>query len=932
MSLKATLGAAAALALLLAWVAPAAAQDGSITGRVTSTDTGEPVAGAQVEAISAGGAVVAQAVTGAQGDFRLSNVPPGSYAIVVTSLGYETQRLEAVQVTPGATSMVGLELRTMAFNLNPVVVTASRQTEMALEAPASVSVVSEAEIDMRPAITPVEHLRSTPGIDIVTQGIQSTNVVARGFNNIFSGALYTLTDYRIASVPSLRVNVMHFVPATDEDLERMEVVLGPGSALYGPNTANGVLHLLTKSPLTAQGTSLSLTTGERGLLHGTARTAQRLGDRIGLKASGQYVTADEWRFVDPVEVAERAKFDVDPFFKDDLMRAVGISAAEADRRIALIGARNNEISRWSGEARLDWRASDQLSTVFTSGITNVGNAVELTGLGAAQVQDWRYSFVQARANWQSLFVQGYVNFSNAGDTYLLRNGAPIVDESRLYVGQAQHGFAWGERQSFIYGGEVLHTNPETQGTISGIYEDEDQTTEIGGYVQSQTELSDQFELVLAGRLDNHSALPDPIFSPRAALVFTPVENQAFRLTYNRAFSTPTSLNQFLDLPTALPDQATNPLNAAAARLGYSVRVQGTGTQGFQFQQNGGYLMRVPGLLGGPSAAIPANVEPFWAAAVGLVAQTGALPANLVQYLASLQPQGAINTMAITEGGPVPLSALNLPDIDRIQESTTSTFEAGYKGILGDRLLLAADLWFSQRENLVTPLTVSTPLLTMSGPDIAAFLVPRFMQDLGMSQAEATATATQVAAGLAQVPLGVVTAPQVNATGAQLLATYTNVDEELDLWGTDLAATLLVGDHWALNGTASFVSDDHWETESIALGVVTLNAPSRKFTVGTQYNNADRGLAGEARIRYNNEFPVQSGVFTGTRCIDPSNTATETCVESYTLFDVTLGYTFPGMIGAAVQLSVQNLLDEEYRSYPGTPLIGRLAVLRLKYAF
>ena len=84
---------------------------------------------------------------------------------------------------------------------------------------------------------------STPGVDIITQGVQSTNVVVRGFNNIFSGALYTLTDNRMAGVPSLRVNVMHFVPTTDEDLQRMEVVLGPGSALYGPNTANGVLHL-----------------------------------------------------------------------------------------------------------------------------------------------------------------------------------------------------------------------------------------------------------------------------------------------------------------------------------------------------------------------------------------------------------------------------------------------------------------------------------------------------------------------------------------------------------------------------------------------------------------------------------------------------------------------------------------------------------------
>jgi outer membrane receptor protein involved in Fe transport len=114
------------------------------------------------------------------------------------------------------------------------------------------------------------------------------------------------------------------------------------------------------------------------------------------------------------------------------------------------------------------------------------------------------------------------------------------------VGQLQHGLAIGGRQNFTYGVDYFFTDPRTEGTISGIYEDEDQTTEVGGYLQSQTALTPQFDLVLAGRVDTHSALPDAIFSPRAALVFKPTQDQAFRATYNRAFSTPTSLNQFLD--------------------------------------------------------------------------------------------------------------------------------------------------------------------------------------------------------------------------------------------------------------------------------------------------------------------------------------------------------------------------------------------------
>ena len=69
-------------------------------------------------------------------------------------------------------------------------------------------------------------------------GGAQNNVVARGFNNAFSGSILMLQDYRFAGVPSLRVNVPFLMTGTNEDVERIEVLLGPASALYGPNPAN----------------------------------------------------------------------------------------------------------------------------------------------------------------------------------------------------------------------------------------------------------------------------------------------------------------------------------------------------------------------------------------------------------------------------------------------------------------------------------------------------------------------------------------------------------------------------------------------------------------------------------------------------------------------------------------------------------------------
>ena len=57
-----------------------------------------------------------------------------------------------------------------------------------------------------------------------------------------------------------------------------------------------------------------------------------------------------------------------------------------------------------------------------------------------------------------------------------------------------------------------------------------------------------------------------------------------------------------------------------------------------------------------------------------------------------------------------------------------------------------------------------------------------------------------------------------------------------------------------------------------------------------------------------------------------------CVQSFTLLDLLVGYTLPQLRGASLQLSVQNLFDQEYRSFPGVPNVGRMALLRLRYEF
>ena len=188
---------------------------------------------------------------------------------------------------------------------------------------------------------------------------------------------------------------MHFLPLTDSDIERIEVVLGPGSALYGPNTANGVVHLITKSPLESPGTTASLGLGERSTVQGTFRSAFKVNDDFAVKLSGHLFRATEWPHVDSTELAAKADAEADPAgcIADRVFRGLtGEEAATACRRI---GDRDFGLRNYGVEARADWRYSPRGTLVGTYGV-NAASGIELTGLGATQIDRWIYQFVQGR--------------------------------------------------------------------------------------------------------------------------------------------------------------------------------------------------------------------------------------------------------------------------------------------------------------------------------------------------------------------------------------------------------------------------------------------------------------------------------------------------------------------------------------------------------
>ena len=498
------------------------------------------------------------------------------------------------------------------IELKQVSVTASRRREKVLEAPASVAVVGSTQIKDRVTSTVSEHVQSVRAVDTAKTGLGASHVVVRGFNNVFSGSLLSLVDNRIARIPSLRLNAYTLIPTSNEDIEQIEVVSGPGAALYGPNSANGVMHILTRSPFTSQGTTISIGGGERSVLLGSLRHAGVINENIGYKFSANAFRGDDWE-------EGRAEADL-----------TGVKPPDFDTY------------RAGGDFRVDYRPNNDLTTIVASGFTQ-STGLEMTGIGAGQAKNWTYGYIQGRLIYKDLFAQAFWNRSDAGDTYTVRAGDPIIDNSDLYVGQIQHGYSLGENQRFTYGLDLLMTRPDTEGSINGRNEDNDNVNEVGAYLQSETKILPQLKFIAAARVDDHNHLNDLVFSPRAALALQPNDDHNFRLTYNRAFSTPSSSNLFLDV-VSTPD-AFGIGAAFQPALGFSpsidVRAQGVNSDtGFTFKRsdNGRPEFRSPF---SPAANLPADAyipldDPVFTNVMWGVGRSAVLSEALPQFEAGLK--------------------------------------------------------------------------------------------------------------------------------------------------------------------------------------------------------------------------------------------------------------------------------------------------------
>lgn len=531
---KRILQMAAAAVLLCAF--PALAQDGGIEGTVVRDD-GKGVGGVTV-VVSELGRVE---ITSNNGGFAFRGVPAGTYNLNF-SLG-DNAESATVEVASGATATVEQTVDwDVSFAETITIYSASRRRERIAEAPAAVTVITEEQIAREATHGQLPKLLEfTPGAEVTQSGVYDFNFNSRGFNSSLNRRVKVLLDGRDPSVTFLSSQEWSSLTVPLDDLASVEMVRGPGAALYGADAYNGVINMTTKSPADSQGGRVKLTGGDLSTIRGDLSVSGALGGEWYGRLTAGYLESDDYA---------RSRLDLNGNGFLDVPSEGEYPGLNVE--LAPLPRTENE-AVW-GNVRVDKNFGGSTLALEAGYSEFEAGGVAVTGIGRTQFDSSERTHFRFNFNSQHWNVLGYHNDRESPVTSL-GTGAPLFldsDVDHIEV-QGNVGFAGGDGR-FIggasYGEESFDSTLPGIGVQSLVFSKVDSDF-TGVYGQLEYAFSDKVKGVISARYDE-SSLWDSEVSPRAALVFSPNANNNFRLSYSEAFQSPNYSEFFLNVIVAPP--------------------------------------------------------------------------------------------------------------------------------------------------------------------------------------------------------------------------------------------------------------------------------------------------------------------------------------------------------------------------------------------
>ncbi|MCS3146475.1 TonB-dependent receptor [Bacteroides fragilis] len=464
------------------------------------------------------------AVSNEEGQFEFRKLAAGKYTLRVQVMGYKTQE-KTITVSAEATSVVHFQMEEESFMTDEVVVSANRNEVSRKAAPVVVNVMSAKLFETVNSTDLAKSLNFQSGLRVENncQNCGFPQVRINGLEGPYSQIL--INSRPIISALS-GVYGLEQIPVNM--IERVEVVRGGGSALFGANAVGGTINIITKDPINNSFQVASTMSNMNG-----KSWEQYMGGNVSLVAKdNSYGIAlyETYRNRNPYDAdgdgfSELGKLNMNTFGMRAYYRPNYFS------RINVEYHTTNEFRRDGNKFNLQPHESDiteQTKHIINSGGLSYdrywGEKHKMSVYGSIQHTD-RNSYYGAQ---QDMNAYGKTN-----DLTWVVGGMYVGNMDRCLFAPA------------TFTGGVEYQNNSLHDVMTGYHRDMQQDVRIaGGFVQNEWRLN-RWTMLVGARLDKHNLIDHPIFSPRVNFLYKPSDNLQARLTYSTGFRAPQAYDEDL---------------------------------------------------------------------------------------------------------------------------------------------------------------------------------------------------------------------------------------------------------------------------------------------------------------------------------------------------------------------------------------------------
>ncbi|MCY1020346.1 TonB-dependent receptor domain-containing protein [Pyxidicoccus sp. MSG2] len=409
------------------------------------------------------------------------------------------------------------------------VVTASRRAQSSLEAPNATTVITAEDIRLSGATNLPDLLRRVPGADVMSLGVGSANVSLRGFNQRIANKVLVLVDGRTEYQDFLGLTLWSSIPIGLEEIERIEVIRGPGSALYGANAMLGVINIITQAPGSGPRARFSVTGGTGNTAAGSFLSHGKSG-ALSYRAAVAYSQADKWSrdFASGRPDMELKDPDPDIGMRGARGTLSAIYTFADDRKVGLSGG----VHRYTTE-------------IYPLGLLR---NYFMDGLNAYAKGDVELGPLKLKTFWNHISGDAGPQYEAIGQRSLGTTISSNLFNAELLFARAFH--LGGEHQLNVgVEGRLKRVAWNYLGPLR-------KEVHAAAFVQDEWRLVEPLRLVASYRVDRHPLLdngtPGLAHSPRISALFIPFEGQAFRASAASAFREPTFLESYTRIPVPVP--------------------------------------------------------------------------------------------------------------------------------------------------------------------------------------------------------------------------------------------------------------------------------------------------------------------------------------------------------------------------------------------